>query len=560
MLVGEVLTPAGNPLSDAIVSLLRGDDRSITGTQQLMLIREPVATDAVGKFRFDELLGGGGYAIRVEHGAYARQERLGLESRKGEVVRVPDFRLGSGATLSGFVTRKDSEVGIAGVVVAVRSLIGGGDDPTSQIVRQSISDKDGFFKLPNMAPGVYQILAQASGYATAQTAAIHVTAPNQELTVAVSMGAGFSIQGNVLLPGGEPAPDVAIEVAPTGNSRTPPVRVVSRKSGAFVADGLTEGKYRLRVSAPGYSCPDTTAETSEKGVSITLIPCPGVTGYVVGKDTGDPLKSFGLQVWAVNRHNQPTYQLGESMKTYRSEDGSFSIESLPAGRYMIKAFHNDYRPTWSPAFDLRRVYVHGLVIEMELGSSLRGTILDPRGNPYPNAKVSLLENTVRVSPLAGLLYGKESKLGSARSDEEGVFTFERLMPGTYQVRVEAPDLVTLYQRDIVVLDEQVNDAGNLQLANGGTIVVAVIDGRGVAATGANVEIRSSTGDVWNQVVNAEGEASFPHLLTGSYDVSVVHINPDKPGSFFEASVNGARNKQTVEVVDGIAAKVYFNVP
>lgn len=49
-------------------------------------------------------------------------------------------------------------------------------------------------------------------------------------------------------------------------------------------------------------------------------------------------------------------------------------------------------------------------------------------------------------------------------------------------------------------------------------------------------------------------------MTGSYDVSVVHINPDKPGSFFDASVNGARNKQTVEVVDGIAAKVYFNVP
>ena len=87
-----------------------------------------------------------------------------------------------------------------------------------------------------------------------------------------------------------------------------------------------------------------------------------------------------------------------------------------------------------------------------------------------------------------------------------------------------------------------------------------IDARGVPASGAKVHLRSADGDVWDGVVNAEGEMAFEHLVAGKYDVSVVHNNTSQPGSLLTAAVNAERTKQSVEVIDGVSQKVFFNVP
>lgn len=554
-LEGAVLAASGSPLADAVIRILHSDGDGPIGMTRPRLIREPLTTGADGTFRFDELLGGNGYVVQVEHGAYATAEREAIEVPPGQVIRLPDLRMGSGASITGFVLRKSGEQGVEGAVVAVRPA---GTDESP--LRQALTDEDGYFRLPNLAPGAYEVVASAQGFSTQRSETIHLASASDERRTTLRLGLGHAIRGAVRLPDGTPFPEAVIDVLPVGNSRTPPQRTTSRRSGAFVAEGLPEGDYLLRARAPGYHCPDSKASTGDREVALTLVPSPGVSGYVVAKGSGEPLKAFGVQVWAVGNRDMPSHKVKGEMLTFRSQDGSFTIEDLEPGRYSLKVFHNDYRPTWSEAFDLRRVYVHGLTVEMEPGATLHGVVLDERDQPLSGAKVSLLENTYRETPIAGLLYGKEAKLAAVRSDADGAFEFDRLVAGIYQLRVEAEGLVTLYHRDVPVVDDEENDAGALRMSVGGTVVVSVFDARGVAATGATVSLSSAAGDHWDAVVNAAGEAVFERVPSGSYDVRVLHSPPGQAGSVLAAGINAERTKQTITVQSGVAQKVHFDVP
>lgn len=99
----------------------------------------------------------------------------------------------AGATLSGLVSN-ESDTPIAGATVSIRNVLTG-------IIRVSTTDKDGQYTAPNLLPGLYEITASASGYATS-------------VQHDVSLAVGATQVVNLTLKTGEVTEKIVISVAP----------------------------------------------------------------------------------------------------------------------------------------------------------------------------------------------------------------------------------------------------------------------------------------------------------------------------------------------------------
>lgn len=99
----------------------------------------------------------------------------------------------AGATLSGLVSN-DSDTPLADATVSIRNVLTG-------IIRVSTTDKDGQYSAPNLLPGLYEITASASGYATS-------------IQHEVSLAVGATQIVNLTLKSGEVTEKIVISVAP----------------------------------------------------------------------------------------------------------------------------------------------------------------------------------------------------------------------------------------------------------------------------------------------------------------------------------------------------------
>ena len=79
--------------------------------------------------------------------------------------------------------------------------------------------------------------------------------------------------------------------------------------------------------------------------------------------------------------------------------------------------------------------------ETSPSSKISGTIVDPNGAVIPNAKVTIFSVTA-------------SKTAMTTTDREGVFTFEKLAPGTYRVETESYGFMRSVVNEVIVTDAQ----------------------------------------------------------------------------------------------------------
>lgn len=99
----------------------------------------------------------------------------------------------AGATLSGLVSN-ESDSPLADATVSIRNVLTG-------VIRVSKTDKDGQYTAPNLLPGLYEITASASGYATS-------------VQHDVSLAVGATQVVNLTLKSGEVTEKIVISVAP----------------------------------------------------------------------------------------------------------------------------------------------------------------------------------------------------------------------------------------------------------------------------------------------------------------------------------------------------------
>jgi outer membrane receptor protein involved in Fe transport len=163
--------------------------------------------------------------------------------------------------------------------------------------------------------------------------------------------------------------------------------------------------------------------------------------------------------------------------------------------------------------------------------TVSGTVKDPNGAVIPGANVTLVSETTKVER-------------STTTNDEGLYRFEAVDPGTYSVRVGAPNFNTALQSGIIVAANQTAtiDAA-LQIGTQQNVVEIMATGGEILQTeapvrGGNISTRQIT-DLPVPSNPVSLALTIPGVVTNRTGVGI--------GTF---SINGARGRSNNFLIDG----------
>ena len=235
---------------------------------------------------------------------------------------------------------------------------------------------DGTFTT-RLKEGTYDFSFRRPGYAPATNRGIQVTAGTKPIEVTLEPSA--SISGRVVRGGaGVEGLWITTFVDPDATTRT-------AADGSFQIVDLPAGPVDLSIGSDSEFVQERRAVNAPAtGVVIELAPGVRVTGRVVDKLSKRPLTSFeaGIDPSRANAFIGPP-----RMRTFTSENGSFVLENVPAGRQEIVAD--------APGYSLSRVGAtleagrapDPLEIELERGTRVHGRVTAPDGRPLAGVAV-----------------------------------------------------------------------------------------------------------------------------------------------------------------------------
>ncbi len=369
------------------------------------------------------------------------------------------------------------------------------------LVTPVMAGPDGEFELPAASPLPYVLAARCpSGDQGTQPVTL---APGMN-DVVIAVAPGASIAGRVVDGSGKPVAAATVMAAPrTGSERTVIVngmvtsgaQVLTSATGEYVLKGLAPATYHLTVLERGRPLPMKTdatlalAATDHKtGVELAVDRPDGVIRGTVVDAAGKPLPDAWVSVHQelddlVGRGGGSDSEM-HMITVYNGDDGNGAGELPPAltdatGHFEIAGLP---RSPWTVVAEAQ----HGAV----RGSAPRVT---------PDATITI--QATGISSLTGIVHGARGVFtveldGPTRAQRsfasaDGSFSFGRVDPGTYTVRVtssagkaEAPVQVVAGQPATV----------ELTLAANAVVIGKVVDADGKPAGGVPVTIVPDSGD------------------------------------------------------------------
>lgn len=281
-----------------------------------------------------------------------------------------------------------------------------------------------------------------------------------------SSGTG-TITGRVMI-GDKPAQGVAIVLMPLnayGIDRKPATRATTDAEGEFRLTNVAAGRYQVMPIAPALVAPNTTPNFRDQGKSVnlaegetiekidfTLVRGGVITGRVTDAE-GRPVIGENVRLALAGQSNESRGSFFYNPFLYQTDDrGIYRVYGIQPGRYIISVGEDGksgmVRMGFGRSVFYTRTFHPGVtedsragVIEVTEGSeatnvditlgrrsttyAVSGQIVDSEtGKPLPN-----------VAAGYGALREGEKQMGAfgfgARSDAEGRFRFEGMLPGRY---------------------------------------------------------------------------------------------------------------------------------
>ncbi len=192
--------------------------------------------------------------------------------------------------------------------------------------------------------------------------------------------------------------------------------------------------------------------------------------------------------------------------------GEYALDRLPAGKIRLHVVAEGfaYSPNRPVSVELPRD--EPLLIPLEVGGRLAGTVRDTKGNPIPNAKIEA-HGSLQAQFYEGI-----------ETDAEGRFDAAYILPDKYEVHVGAKGFASERKQDVpsgtadleFILPREAVFFGK---------VVAEEDGRAIerARVFLNYETENSLGiSGHNTETDASGRFSFHRIPPGHFKVSARH--------------------------------------
>jgi protocatechuate 3,4-dioxygenase beta subunit len=575
---GKVSDADGRAIPGARIVALRdqGNRFSLTST----LERDEAVSDAKGMYLLDTLVDGSSYRFGVMAEGFA----AAWDQGPTEIQRAAErsFTLSRGGFIEGRVTEEGTGTPIADASVivvvgrfnpaAMRPRGGGGgaggaappSDPTTPALART--DAQGRFKVGPVLPGpVMSAVVKAPGFGAFSAStwtgnAWPDVSVDQAGTVDVQLKRGGTIGGRVQSVDGQPVAGATVVAASSGGGAAMFVGSPSTTTdaeGAYTVDGVPPGDYHVTVDAAGFAHAEAGTDAMKvtmpaEGGQLSLDVTLSAAGTVLGKVTdsrGEPVAGAQVRTRAdFGRMGRGGGGMGARMVTAMNTkadltdaQGRFRLEGVPtATEWTVEVEAEDYVTTQTERLQLKPGEVKELELTLSGGATLSGRVVG-EGGAWARAariRVGTLSADEAARPyLSGWNVDRMLDPRSFSSDDEGRFTIPNIRPGRIVIKVEHPDYVTFYKRNVVLASDQrlenhqillsrgevvegvVKGADGKPLANAMVIVTSRTSGRGdeePAPAGSEESVEPSM----NGQTDADGRFRVENIPPGEWNVAI----------------------------------------
>lgn len=399
---------------------------------------------------------------------------------------------------------------------------------------RALSDAEGSFWVASAVYGSpYRLTATARGYASSVLELAALDRFAEVAPVQIVLATGRQPWGTVVDGAGSP-------VAGAGVRLLWPVETALLEESALAVDAAEEvvsnarGEFEFRHVAPGpYGVRVSHSEFVDlrwKGVNVpsgegyadlgvfALTPGAEIRGLVVGPGSR-PIAGAEIAV----RQNARVLA-GQTRSASSGADGSFRLRGLLPVLADLSVTADGYAPMGIES--VRPSTGETILIELSAGASVAGTVREPAGGAAAGSNV-----TLRVSGMASSLLPIESLSRRVRTDGDGGFRLDDLMPGRWLVTVADEAGATATERVEVAAGE--SREVELQLRHGDRLTVMVRNRLDQPVARARIRVRperagsrsafgstdaSGRVDLQIEAGAATVEASRPGLLAASREV------------------------------------------
>jgi len=416
------------------------------------------------------------------------------------------LHVAAGARLAGVTITMPQGVMLRGRVTGneAKPLSGARVSVANDVVR---TKDDGTFAM-RVLEGTYDVSVAAAGYAPRSVRA-QVSADSRPVEIALEPG--VSVSGRVSR-GGEPVEGVNVYTV-SGAAGEP---VQTGSDGSFRIDDLARGEIRLAFKKPADFIQITRAVTAPaSGVNVELPPGSRVSGRVIDKATGQPVKAFDAGL-SISRPGAAIMLVAPVMRSFTSDDGTFAIDGVPAATHTLAVSAPGYVMARVPNVTVENgKNVDGIEVALDAGVRVHGHVTGTDGAPLGGV-------LVRVDP-ALATHGAAMNDPYALTDPDGEYVLENLEQGNTTLAFSRTGLLTV--RKNVTLSGTFAQV-DAQLSSGVSITGVVLLEGGAAVANAQVQARSAAdaGAVRATQTDDSGAFAIATVAPGHYEISAT-----KPG-------------------------------
>jgi protocatechuate 3,4-dioxygenase beta subunit len=364
---------------------------------------------------------------------------------------------------------------------------GGPEDPPTAL--GFATDAEGRFRITGVPPGRIALVARHLAYAPTFTAPRVVVAGARLEDVRIVLAEGGVVDGRVTDARGFPVEAIRVELSVPGEPV--PRGLLAGSDGRFEFRGVV-GEVTLTAFPPGAPPVRVSAQVASGAtVPVTLAlesELLALHGRVVDA-RGFPVAGARVRIRAL-RARTPFAQTTES-----ADDGTWTVEGLPAPPWALEADHADYALAKLPAIADAREPVR---VTLAACASVRGTVTDALSDAsLPGVRVTL--------------HGRDQSF-DAVTLADGRWEIARVPEGRYVAEAAHADHVaaridvTILQRGRALAD--VDDVA-LSLVPGGALRGEVVDALGAPVSGAEVAPGTADGSPdWSRAVRTDPRGGF----------------------------------------------------
>lgn len=529
-----------------------------------MVKRAPPIRDSSEEDGYYELLGvplNDRWRVYVTSSDYAPQisQELVLTSTAREVQ--VDVFVANGSTVAGRVVEPDGRaIPEANVLCmpAYTSLFSPMN--SAQAFRNANTDENGFYSIPELPAGDYQVMGRKNGYKFAALGE-PVFSDGMNLIEGVDVvlypveTGNHSIFGIVTDSANAPMSGVSVRLNGLRSESLSDAgeETSTGTDGRFEFANVERGLYILTATKDGYGQQTIRNVLLDKEIHVKLDATAVVRGKVLIKDTEEAPREYSVSATLMTSREATGENLMRIFEppeeiTFNDPTGFFELQLQP-GAYRIEGSAPQYTPG-RQLVDLEagQVVEDVILYVRKEGGRIEGRVVTADNQSPQGAEVSLVDADSPAEAAEGMM-GGDGGARTMRVGTDGVFVFENLPEGTYIV-VARHERYTTARSESLVLEDLGNLTGiEVRLTFGGSIDGYVaINGRRVA--GAIVTALGS-GEPRVTETDENGYFRIDALAPGSYGVTAVPFSSEDPSAALDMRMRQA------DVQEGTTTTVNF---